>query len=387
MIFSMSVVIRVLSLSFLAFGMFIYPQEVLNSAAASLTLWWRFVLPALLPFFILSELLMSSGFVHFLGVFLESFMRPIFRLPGQAAFVVAMGYTSGFPMGAVLTARLRKSGEISRIEGERLLAFTNNPSPGFMFGAVASGMLGQPALGIVLAASVYLANLLVGFLFRFYRKTASPAQPLKFPSFRRAWQELKTAQLQDKRTIGQILSDSIKQSFTTVLMVAGFMAFFSVILRLLNIWHITLFLASLSHYFLRIIPISIHQAFYNGLLEMTIGCQQSIQAVPILKQQIALLSFLMGWSGLSVFAQVIGFISGTDLRITPFIAARILHGIFALGLSQLFLNYTKIPVLALSPQTLSPMSQAWNTWHLSFLIFLGASGILFSLAASQRLRR
>ncbi|WP_242976082.1 sporulation integral membrane protein YlbJ [Desulfosporosinus sp. FKB] len=387
MIFRMSVVIRVLSLSFLAFGMFIYPQEVLNSAAASLTLWWRFVLPALLPFFILSELLMSSGFVHFLGVFLESFMRPVFRLPGQAAFVVAMGYTSGFPMGAVLTARLRKAGEISRIEGERLLAFTNNPSPGFMFGAVASGMLGQPTLGIVLAGSVYLANLLVGFLFRFYRKTASPAQPLKFPSFRRAWQELKTAQLQDKRTIGQILSDSIKQSFTTVLMVGGFMAFFSVILRLLNIWHITFFLASMSHYFLRVIPISIHQAFYNGLLEMTIGCQQGIQAVPILRQQIALLTFLMGWSGLSVFAQVIGFISGTDLRITPFIAARILHGIFALGLSQLFLNYTKIPALALPPQALSPMSQAWNTWHLSLIMFLGASGILLSLAASQRLHR
>ncbi|AFM42545.1 sporulation integral membrane protein YlbJ [Desulfosporosinus acidiphilus SJ4] len=383
----MSVVIRVIGLSLLALGMFIYPQEVLNSAGASLTLWWRFVLPALLPFFILSELLMASGFVHFLGVFLESLMRPIFRLPGQAAFVVAMGYTSGFPMGAVLTARLRKAGKISRIEGERLLAFTNNPSPGFMFGAVASGMLGKPSLGVVLAASVYLANLMVGFLFRFYHFSASPAQSLRLPSFQQAWHELKTAQLQDKRTLGQLLSDSIKQSFTTVLMVGGFMAFFSVILRLLNIWRITFLLASLSHYLVRAIPLSIQQAFFNGLLEMTIGCQQSIQAVPIINQQIALLALLMGWSGLSVFAQIIGFISGTDLRIAPFIAARTLHGIFALGLSQLFLKFAKLPVMALPSQSLSPQSQFWSTWHLSLLMFLGASGILLSLAASQRLHR
>ena len=150
----MATVARVFALGLLALGMFVYPQEVLSSAGGGLSLWWRFVLPALLPFFILSELLMAAGFVHFLGILLESFMRPLFHLPGKAAFVVAMGYTSGFPMGAVLTARLRQAGEITREEGERLLAFTNNPSPGFRFGAVASGMLGKPTLGILLASSV-----------------------------------------------------------------------------------------------------------------------------------------------------------------------------------------------------------------------------------------
>src|SRR5665647_1938087 len=170
-----------------------------------------------------------------------------FRLPGKAAFVVAMGYTSGFPMGAVLTARLRQAGEITRVEGERLLAFTNNPSPGFMFGAVASGMLAKPTLGIILAGSIYLANLMVGFLFRFYRVTPGPSHSTRLPSFKRAWQEMKDAQTKDDRAFGRILSDAIQQSITTVLMVAGFMTFFAVILRLLNIWYVTAFLATLIH--------------------------------------------------------------------------------------------------------------------------------------------
>ncbi len=376
----MSTVARVFALGLLALGMFIYPQEVLSSAGGGLVLWWRFVLPALLPFFILSELLMSAGFVHFLGVLLESFMRPVFRLPGKAAFVVAMGYTSGFPMGAVLTARLRKAGEITRVEGERLLAFTNNPSPGFMFGAVASGMLGKPALGIVLTSSIYLANLLVGFLFRFYRVTPGPRYSARLPSFKRAWQEMKEAQIKDNRAFGQILSDAIKQSVTTVMMVAGFMAFFSVILRLLNIWHIIECLATLIHMFIEGIPISLLQAFFNGLFEMTLGCQGTIQAVSDLNYQVALLAFLMGWSGLSVFAQVAGFISETDLRFFPFVVARTLQGIIALGISQLLLIFVEIPTSTIVIQFPSTSAIFWNTWQASSAVFMGIMTLLFILA-------
>lgn len=376
----MSSVARVFALSLLALGMFLYPQEVLSSAGQGLTLWWRFVLPALLPFFILSELLMAAGFVRFLGVLLESFMRPVFRLPGKAAFVVAMGYTSGFPLGAVLTARLRQAGEITREEGERLLAFTNNPSPGFMFGAVASGMLGKPSLGIILASSVYLANLIVGFLFRFYHVIPGSKQATHLPSLKRAWREMKNAQTKDNRAFGQFLGDAIKQSTTTVLMVGGFMAFFSVILRLLNIWHITLLLAILMHGVIRIVTIPVWQAFFNGLFEMTLGCQGAIQALSILHQQVALLTLLMGWSGLSVFAQVAGFISGTDLRLSPFIIARILQGIIALGLSQFFLLVAKLPTSTLPVQVPSTAVIWWNTWHSSFLMFIGIMALLFVLA-------
>ncbi len=380
----MATVARVFALSLLALGMFMYPQEVLISASGGLALWWRFVLPALLPFFILSELLMAAGFVHFLGVLLETFMRPVFRLPGKAAFVVAMGYTSGFPMGAVLTARLRKAGEITRVEGERLLAFTNNPSPGFMFGAVASGMLGKPSLGIIISSSIYLANLLVGFLFRFYRVAPRPQDSNRSPSFKRAWQEMRDAQFKDNRAIGQILSDAIKQSITTVLMVAGFMAFFSVILRLLNIWHVTEFLAALIHVVFKVLPLPMLQAFLNGLVEMTLGCQGTIQAVSELNHQVALLALLMGWSGLSVFAQVAGFISETDLRFAPFVVARILQGIFALVLSQLFLIFTKIPTSAPVIQNPSSSVLFWNTWQTSSSIFMSIMVLLSVLVLVRK---
>ena len=78
------------------------------SSIKGLDAWWSIVFPALLPFFIMSELLIGLGVVNFLGVLLEPVMRLLFNVPGAGAFVLAMGYTSGAPIGTLLTVNLRK---------------------------------------------------------------------------------------------------------------------------------------------------------------------------------------------------------------------------------------------------------------------------------------
>jgi sporulation integral membrane protein YlbJ len=375
----MASAIRVLPFFLLAAAMFYYPQEVVLSAASGLNLWWKYVLPALLPFFILSELLMGSGFVHFLGVLLEPLMRPIFRLPGQASFVVAMSFTSGIPIGAVLTSRLRQQNALTQEEGERLLAFTSNPSPGFMFGAVASSMMGKPGLGVVLAGSVYLANLLVGILFRFYKVKASKNYPLPLPSLKRAFQELKRAQAQETRPFGQLLGDAVRQSIQTVLLVGGFILFFSVIVHLLKVLKITeslgTILQGLTGGLLTSHGVS---AFVTGFLETTLGCNSAIQAFPTLHLQVGVLAAFLGWGGLSVFAQVASFTSTTDLHFMPFAIGRSLHAVFALILSQVFLSFMKIPVFQPS-LPISPFG-FFETWRLSAWVFCGVMGVLLGLS-------
>jgi nucleoside recognition membrane protein YjiH len=46
-------------------------------------------------------------------------------VPGEGAFVLSMGLAAGYPMDAVITARFRKTDMCSRVEGERMLAFSN----------------------------------------------------------------------------------------------------------------------------------------------------------------------------------------------------------------------------------------------------------------------
>ena len=90
----------------LAIFMIVEPAATLEASTTGLKLWFNAVLPALFPFFVVCDLLVALGVVHFMGVILEPVMRPVFRLPGAAGFVVAMGFTSGNPEGAVLTRQL-----------------------------------------------------------------------------------------------------------------------------------------------------------------------------------------------------------------------------------------------------------------------------------------
>lgn len=378
----MKSVLRLFPFLLLAMSMFYYPQEVLRSAAKGLNLWVNYVLPALLPFFIITELLMKQGFVHFLGVLLEPLMRPLFRLPGKASFVLAMTHTSGIPLGAILTCKLRKEGELTRIEGERLLAFTSNPSPGFMFGAVASGMLSNPALGIIIASSVYMANLLVGFIFRFYGPLPSSRLNSSFP-LSQAYRELKQTQLKNKKPIGELLADAIRDSIATILLVGGFILFFSVITQMMTSLRISTVLAQ----FLALIPGGLlsaagGEALIQGLMETTLGCQAAISAFGNLNSQIGIITFLLGFGGLSVFAQVASFTATTDLRFLPFVLGRILHAFLAFLLSQILLRLSFIPTMAL-PTSLTAGTELWLLslkWSFSYfglsILLLLLSGFL-----------
>ncbi|KPD01258.1 Sporulation integral membrane protein YlbJ [Geobacillus sp. BCO2] len=68
-----------------AFSLICYPKQSLEASIRGLNMWWEVVFPSLLPFFIVSELLISFGVVSFLGVLLEPLMRPLFRVPASAA--------------------------------------------------------------------------------------------------------------------------------------------------------------------------------------------------------------------------------------------------------------------------------------------------------------
>lgn len=110
-------------------SMVFYPDLAFRSAVKGLKVWWDVVFPALLPFFIGGQVLMALGVVRFMGVLMEPFMRPLFGVPGVGSFVVAMGLASGYPIGSVLTAQLRRDGQLTKTEAERLMSFTNTAEP------------------------------------------------------------------------------------------------------------------------------------------------------------------------------------------------------------------------------------------------------------------
>ncbi|HOL13773.1 MAG TPA: sporulation integral membrane protein YlbJ, partial [Bacillota bacterium] len=66
-----------------------YPEQALQAAIEGAAVWWEAVFPALLPFFIVSEIALGTGVVNLLGALLEPLMRPVFNVPGEGAYSVA----------------------------------------------------------------------------------------------------------------------------------------------------------------------------------------------------------------------------------------------------------------------------------------------------------
>ncbi|MFY4773754.1 sporulation integral membrane protein YlbJ [Metabacillus sp. RGM 3146] len=359
----------------------LHPEAALDASKQGLKMWWEIVFPSLLPFFILSELLIAFGIVQFIGIILEPFMRPIFRVPGVGGFVFAMGMASGFPSGAKLTARLRQENQLSAIEAERLVSFTNCSNPLFIFGAVAVGFFHNQALGLLLAAAHYLGNVMVGLVMRFHgrskEKNIRKDKKTSFPSILSAFNALHKTRLENKQPLGKMLGNAVLSSVQSLLMIGGFIIAFSVFNRILSVVQLTDFLSGAINVFLTMagFPESYGKPLISGLFEITLGSQLiSKETGPALLFQAAVLtSFILAFSGFSVQAQVASILAETDIRFKPFFIARIMQGFFAaiaaaLLFKPLYLHFQSSKETSVQPAFLFQNSGRWFTeiWqHLS----------------------
>ena len=112
--------------------MLLCPQEVFFGASKGLLLWFQTVLPTLLPFMILSGLLISTNSIVYLDRIFGPLFCRLFRTSENASFAIIAGFLCGYPMGAKVTADLLRQERISKAEGQYLLSFCNNTSPMFI---------------------------------------------------------------------------------------------------------------------------------------------------------------------------------------------------------------------------------------------------------------
>lgn len=327
---------------FLTLLLIMFPEQVFDASVRGLNIWWKIVFPALLPFFIMSELLIGFGVVKFIGVLFEPIMRPLFNVPGAGSFAWVMGMASGYPSGAKITTRLREEKHLTQIEAERLVSFTNNASPLFILGALSVGIFNDAKLGVLLATCHYGGNALVGLCMRFHGRTKDKHRKLKQRekvSLSRAFREMHQTRMKDTRPVGKILGDAVVNSIQTLIMVGGFIILFSVLSRLLYMTGIT---SSISIFFQVVLqtlslPAELSIPLISGLFEITLGSQlvADIGNISILHVAI-IVSFILGFNGFSVQAQVSSIIAKTDIRFTPYFISRLLHGTIASILAVFF---------------------------------------------------
>ncbi|MEA1960372.1 MAG: sporulation integral membrane protein YlbJ [Bacillota bacterium] len=375
---------------FICVFMVVNPQETVNAAADGIKLWALIVLPALLPFFIVAELLVSLRFVNFLGILLEPLMRPIFRLPGCSSLVIVLGFTSGFPIGAVLTRRLYEKNMLNDNEAERLVSFTNNSSPLFIIGAIGIGMFSNATVGYILAASHYLANLCVGLLWRWRSPQIITPACTNTTLLHNAVASLSE---EPPEGLGQLMGDAIKNSLNNVLAVGGFIILFSVLTKMFSICGFMDILAVSLQKLFFCIPISYPLAYglSTGIFELTLGAKAIASTFCTdLDTQIIAVSALLGWSGLSIIAQVMSIVAGMPVRFSFYLTSRCIQLLLSCGFSFLFIKTLfagSLPIFSDS-LTMNKILYAVNAWEISFYcMIVGFACIAFLLFVSMLVKR
>lgn len=308
----------------LLIGIIKHPEASLNSAYNGLMTWFNIVVPSLFPFFIISEILIEIGFVKIIGNILKPIMYPLFRVSGESAFPFTMSIVSGYPVGVKISSNLRQKKLLSKYEAEKTISFSSTSGPLFMLGAVSIGILGSRKLAPLIMYPHYLGALTVGLIFRFYKIKECSTDKLN-KNFSHI-----SNNLNKNYSIGTVFSNSILNSINTILIVGGFIIFYSVFTEIIFLSNLFNKLIYFIDYLLPFnINIDLLKGFFAGLLEVTNGVKR-ISSINIhIVKKLILINFLIGWSGFSIHSQALSFISKTDISINLYIIAKFLHGIFA----------------------------------------------------------
>lgn len=292
---------------YFAFSLILKSQTAIQAGRDAVLLCANTVVPALFPYMICSGILARSGFSALLSRYLSPVMRPLFNVPGSSAIAFVLGSISGYPIGAICAADLYESGECSKNEAERLIAFCNNSGPLFIVSVVGICIFGDAALGRLLYISHLFAAVLTGIILRSFAKTPVAAPKLLAKS---ASQQTEKPLL----AIGAVMDSSV----FNILKICGFVIFFSV--------------------FCKILPQNRLLPFFHSFLEITGGTQAIAAADLEFSLKMALVSFFIAFSGISVLFQVGAVTSRAGLSLKPYFFGKLLQGALSFVITKILVS-------------------------------------------------
>ncbi len=290
-------------LTALIFVVAIYLSDELSEyVKEALLLSVKIIIPSVFPFLILTDVIARYIHLESLHHARLAFER-IFKINGSALSVYICGLLCGFPVGARLALSCYESGKISKDECERLMAFSNNASPGYVICAVGIGMRESISDGVILYASMILSSILTGFLFGLKRNYSLKADII-------SWQKYSFV-------------NSIKSAAEICLNMTAFITAFGILSGILELFIkneaiLTCLLSTLE--------------IGNATLHLSDLCNFSFDI------SLALSSFAISFSGLCVFFQTFSLVDSKDkISAKRYLVIKLVQGLFAMGFT-LILN-------------------------------------------------
>lgn len=284
--------ITVLALIFVCFIFVLNPKTYANSCLNAISVWGLNVLPTLLPFFILTRLIINLTSAK--PNKLDRLFKKVYHT-NNSSTVFFLSTLSGYPMGAKLICNMYEMKRINLTDAKKMISYCSVSGPMFIVGTVGVSFLLSFKAGIIILIANILASMLNGLIYR-----GKQGEDVKFDY---------SATKNDN-----ILYDCVYDALISVLMVGAFIVFSFLIIDLLANLNI---LTGLANCICKIFNVNkeVVTSVLKGGLEITRGILDLGKTGISLKLKTIIASGLVGFGGFSVMLQSVGFLNKLHLPI------------------------------------------------------------------------
>lgn len=262
------------------------------------------IIPSVFPFLIFSDLFVKV--IQYERVSrLRNIFERIFRINGVGVSAYILGLLCGYPIGAKIALSYYENGIISKDECERLMAFSNNASPGYIISAVGGALRGSIKEGVVLYIITVFSSALSGFISGINKRKSEYSRYICVQNYN--------------------FFTSVKNAINTSISTGGFITVFSIFFGLIR----------------TLLKSDITLALLSPFLEISNACS-CLSELCIFSPSItfALTSLAISFSGLCVGAQTLALIpTGLSVNTKRYFKLKLLQGVisFLLALPIYFL--------------------------------------------------
>lgn len=294
----------IILLTFLIY-ILLYPGQSVNAAALGLELWYENMLPTLLPFAILSYVLIHSGILDSITKHLHHVIKHLFPVSSAGLYPLLGGLLFGFPMGSKITAELVETGGISKEEGRRLYCICNNISPMFVSSFLLEQCLHRYDLKGITLLILYAPPIILYMIINCHRHFSAPMEknkkkptPMNF----------------------QLIDAGIMNGFETLAKLGGYLMIFAILAQMTTL-----------------IPIQAPKlkCFLIGFTEITNGIAYTSHTITNFKAAYPMMMAYTAFGGLSGLAQTASMIKNTGFSLIPYIFTKLAGTCISFGLATL----------------------------------------------------
>ena len=303
----MKKIVTLLIFFFFIFFILFNALEIMESIRLSFSICINNLFPSLIPFMLLSNILINYNFVNDISDIFKNLMTKVFHVNKNCAFAFIMSIISGTPSNSKYLKDLLDNNLISIKDCQNSLNFCHFTNPIFILGTIGYTFLNDKRLGLIILICHYISNIIIGIIIKNKDNNSIEDKFNIKPS---------------NKNFVSILNNSIRSTINTLFLILGIITTCLIITCILD----------------KLLNLNDNLKFLYGFIEVTQGLKYLSLSNLDIRIKTIVSCFLISFGGFCIHMQVFSILDNKKIKYLPYFLSRILHGFLASLLSLIFIN-------------------------------------------------